>query len=445
MTRFVTYGLLAVCSITAAFAGTDQLTEKNSRRGERRVVVIKQDGNQPAERREIILNSDENSPELTKELQEARQMLEELKASSGKITVRKFTDNNESRPFLGVILGAKTADGVILEDVVEGSGAEKAGLQDGDVVSSVDGKTITSAGEISSIIGTKKIGDNVIVRFHRGGSVQTVEATLGKKTERAEIVAKFFGNNGNGRLEVLGNHFDMINGSLQRLNGRLIELENIDWLTEEETGNPCERLHTMQNGALLGVYVNSGGKAMVQNTIENTGAVAAGLKSGDVITSLDGASVGNYDDLRKAVTSHKPGERVQVSFIRNGEAQTVSAVLSSVADTRRELVAKLEASCTEKTPAAPKKGNVGELAGTASVLSVSPNPTTGQITLRLMNTAKETANVTITDAEGRIVLTDRLAAGATELPLDLSGLAKGMYFVAVKQGGREYSDKIVVN
>lgn len=439
MTRFAIFGLLAACSFTAAFAGTDQQSaEKNNRRVERRVVIIKHDDNQPTERREIILNSDENSTELTQELQEARQMLEELKGSSGKLTVRKFSDNNESRPFLGVILGEKTSEGVKLDDVVEGSGAEKAGLQEGDVVTSIDGKSISSAAEISAIIGAKKTGDNVIVTFQREGSVQTVEATLGKKSQRTEVFAKFFGNEGNGQLEMLGKH-------LEGLNRNLEQLKNIQWVTEEETGNPCERLRTMQNGALLGVYVNSGGKATVQNTIENTGAVAAGLKSGDVITSLDGATVSNYNDLRKAVTSHKPGERVQVSYLRNGEMQTVSAVLSSVADTRQELVAKLEAKCAEQMPAAPKKGSADELAGTASVLNISPNPTTGQVTLRLMNDAKETADITITDGEGRIVMTERLTSGATELPLDLSGLAKGMYFVTVKQGGREYSDKIVVN
>lgn len=439
MTRFAILGLLVACSITAAFAGTDeQTTEKNNRRVERRVVIIKHDDNQPAERREIILNGDENSQEYTQELQQARQMLEELKASSGKMTIRKFSDNNESRPFLGVILGEKTSDGVMLDDIVKGSGAEKAGLQEGDVVTSIDGKSISSAGEISSIIGAKKVGDNVIINFQRAGSVQTIEATLGKKSQRTEVFTKFFGKEGNTQLE-------MLEKNLSGLNGHLEQLRNIEWVTEEETSNPCERLRTMQNGALLGVYVNSGGIAIIQNTIANTGAVAAGLKSGDIITSLDGMTVGNYNDLRKAVTSHKPGERVQVSYLRGGEVQTVSAVLSSVADTRQELVAKLEAKCSEQVPAAPKKGSADELAGTASVLNISPNPTTGQVTLRLMNDAKEAADITISDAEGRVVMIERMTSGATELPLDLSGLAKGMYFVTVKQGGREYSDKIVVN
>lgn len=433
--RLATAGIVAVFAVSVATAGTEQ--QEKSRRTERRVIVVKQDGNNVSERREISL--DENGEDvvaLRRELQDARKMLEELRASQGRMTVSKHSENNGSRPFLGVILGEKTADGVMLDDVVEQSGAAKAGLQGGDVVTAIDGNRIGNAAQISEVIGTKKTGDHITVTFIRDGSVQTVEATLGKKSSQTEVVARFFDNE---------HHAETWTSAGKAMSKALEELKNIQWVGEEETGNPCERLRTLQNGALLGVYVNSGGKAVVQNTIENTGAVAAGLKSGDVITSLDGAMVGNYNDLRKAVTSHKPGERVLVTFIRKGESQTVSATLSSVADTRRELVAKLEAKCAEQPDAAPKKGETGELPGTATVLGISPNPSAGQVTIRLTNDAKEPAEITISDAEGRIVLTERMSAGVNELPLNLSELTRGVYFVNVKQGGREYNDKIVLN
>lgn len=60
-----------------------------------------------------------------------------------------------------------------------------------------------------------------------------------------------------------------------------------------------------------------------------------------------------------------------------------------------------------------RRRRIGGHALGAKCFSQSYEPATY---LRLMKPAKETANVTITDAEGRIVLTDQLAAGATELP-----------------------------
>jgi putative serine protease PepD len=61
----------------------------------------------------------------------------------------------------------------------------------------------------------------------------------------------------------------------------------------------------------------------------NTPAAKAGLRSGDVITSLDGTQISSSDDLRAAINAHKPGDRVTVTFTRNGKTHTVSLTLSS--------------------------------------------------------------------------------------------------------------------
>lgn len=65
--------------------------------------------------------------------------------------------------FLGVLLanGAGSVAGAPVQGVVDGSGAAKAGLAQGDVVTSVDGKAVASASELSAAISGHKPGESV--------------------------------------------------------------------------------------------------------------------------------------------------------------------------------------------------------------------------------------------------------------------------------------------
>ena len=69
--------------------------------------------------------------------------------------------------------------------------------------------------------------------------------------------------------------------------------------------------------------------ALVYDVTPGTPADNAGLRSGDVITSLGGDSVTSSDDLGAAVRKHKPGDKVDIKFERNGNEQTASVTLGS--------------------------------------------------------------------------------------------------------------------
>ena len=72
-----------------------------------------------------------------------------------------------------------------------------------------------------------------------------------------------------------------------------------------------------QQGATIG-EVTSGGAAD-----------KAGLKSGDVVTAIDGKAIASGDALVAAVRSHRPDDEVTVTFTRGGKAQTIKAKLGS--------------------------------------------------------------------------------------------------------------------
>lgn len=58
-------------------------------------------------------------------------------------------------------------------------------------------------------------------------------------------------------------------------------------------------------------------------------ADAAGLRSGDIITSLQGRETSDSTELVVAIRSYAPGETVQLTFLRGGQTQTVDLVLGA--------------------------------------------------------------------------------------------------------------------
>jgi len=77
----------------------------------------------------------------------------------------------------------------------------------------------------------------------------------------------------------------------------------------------------------FGIKTSKG--ALVYAVSPGTPADNAGLRPGDVITSLGGDAVTSSDDLGAAVRKHKPGDKVDVKLERNGSEQTVSVTLGS--------------------------------------------------------------------------------------------------------------------
>jgi putative serine protease PepD len=62
----------------------------------------------------------------------------------------------------------------------------------------------------------------------------------------------------------------------------------------------------------------------VEQVVPGGPAAAAGIRSGDVITKVDGKSVPTLDDYLVAILSKKPGDTVGVTYVRNGSSQTVN-------------------------------------------------------------------------------------------------------------------------
>jgi putative serine protease PepD len=83
---------------------------------------------------------------------------------------------------LGVSVKTASSGGVTVSAVSAGSGASSAGLKAGDVITAVDGTKAATAEKLRAIIAAHKPGDTITLTIQRGGSSQTLKATLGAKT-----------------------------------------------------------------------------------------------------------------------------------------------------------------------------------------------------------------------------------------------------------------------
>ncbi len=101
------------------------------------------------------------------------------------------------RPWLGISVQdltpemaeqfqVKEKEGVLLAQVHQGTGAEKAGLVSGDILKSVDDRTIKNTNELIKEIQKKKVGQKVKLGVVREGKPMTVEVTTSAMPDKPE-------------------------------------------------------------------------------------------------------------------------------------------------------------------------------------------------------------------------------------------------------------------
>lgn len=105
-------------------------------------------------------------------------------------------------------------------------------------------------------------------------------------------------------------------------------------------------------GTVKGVYIID-----VQN---GSAAAAAGLKEGDIIQSIDGVTLASSAEFSERIARHRPGDKITLTYLRNGKTGAVSATLKGEEATKaladnsqslQEIYNKLGAAFAPLTPA----------------------------------------------------------------------------------------------
>jgi serine protease Do len=107
----------------------------------------------------------------------------------------------------------------------------------------------------------------------------------------------------------------------------------------------------------------------VRSVLPGGGGEAAGLKEGDIITKVEGVTVYESSDLQERVGRLQPGDKINLTILRNGAEKNVTVTLKPEEVTARkaavvsksaaELYNRLGASFIPLTPSQKTKFHVG--------------------------------------------------------------------------------------
>ncbi len=111
-----------------------------------------------------------------------------------KIMEMLIEDGKVRRAWLGIMvqkvdkamaeaLGMDTAQGVLVSSVEEGEPAEKAGIEEGDIILAVDGKPVNSVSRLRNVISLAGVGTKVELTILRDGKKLTKKVELGELPE----------------------------------------------------------------------------------------------------------------------------------------------------------------------------------------------------------------------------------------------------------------------
>ena len=178
---------------------------------------------------------------------------------------------------LAEAFGLDRPAGALVAQVVKGSPAEDAGIQEGDVIVEFDGEYIETSSELPHVVGLIKPGSKVEVGLIRDGDKKTLQVEVGALSPRTDVAQRSEATPGGARLGI----------------------------TVEPAADPL----LSELGLTSGVVVRA---------VRADSAADGEIVEGDVITMLGSKAVRSAKDFIEAEQSLTAGQSIQVRLWRRG-------------------------------------------------------------------------------------------------------------------------------
>lgn len=210
-----------------------------------------------------------------------------------------------NKAFLGVSTET-SSEGALVVEVSPESPAAKAGLAEDDIITQVNKDPIKKQSDLYAAIGKYKEGDKVTIEYLRDGKKNKKEIVLAKNkmeaiTEAYEFVPDNFNQNFN---KDFNKNF--------RKGFALPNLPNL------------EEIYVNTKKPKLGISIEDleeGNGVKITAVNEASPASKAGLKIGDIITSIDKHEVKEVNDIKWQYFD--AGQTLKLSIMRNKEVKTI--------------------------------------------------------------------------------------------------------------------------
>ncbi len=206
-------------------------------------------------------------------------------------------ERGKSKPWLGVVVKnlpdralekRGLENGVEIVKVYEGSPAEKAGLEEDDIITRFDGKEVVDPRDLSNLVKRTKPDEEVKIDYYRFGDNLSTTVTIGARKSRSYTVR----NRPWHRGAFLGVKTDNMSEQLRRYFG-----------APEDQG------------------------ILIEEVVEDSPAEKAGLQAGDVLLKIGDKKIRKSRDLIRAVSDFEPEDEVKVFYLREKSEQTVTVTL----------------------------------------------------------------------------------------------------------------------
>jgi serine protease Do len=204
--------------------------------------------------------------------------------------------------------GLTVHEGAYVAEVIEDSPAEKAGIQEGDVIVKFDGKDIDDSDDLIRAVQKTKPKTDVAIEFYRKSDKKSLTVTLGKKPRSRDFTFITPPDVPEPNVHPFQFHFfsqnEMFGLKLQTLNKQLAEYFEVP----DKKG------------------------ILVTEVKKNSSASEAGFKAGDVIINVDNERIEDTEDLMETLQEKDSDKESEFEVIRKGKSTILKMKLENEDD-----------------------------------------------------------------------------------------------------------------
>jgi serine protease Do len=231
---------------------------------------------------------------------------------------------------LGVRIADAESGGVQVEEVQPNGAAEKAGLKRGDVIVEFDGERVRSGRQFARLVQETAPGKTVKATIVRDGKRQDVQVTPSEGRESSVIID---GDRLRGRFGDRFDYLDRMGADLGRLRDLPFDFNfDFDFPGMTSAGRLGVTVDPLTHQ--LAEYFGAKDGVLVTAVTDGSAAAKAGIKAGDVITSINGERVTSRADLMGALR-RADNEDVTVGIVRDKKETSVKAKIEAPRRTLR--------------------------------------------------------------------------------------------------------------
>jgi len=222
--------------------------------------------------------------------------------------------------------------GAVLGKIIPDSPAAKAGLKENDVVTEINGQRVEGTTQFRRMIREIPAGRTVRLTVWRDGRTQTITATLGKaESGRRTWVQSGAPGTFTFRMPEMPDMPYVVPSPDMDWNGEIF------MKGQPRLGIDAEDLNG-QLGSFFGAPEGEG--ILVREVNSGSPAEKAGLKAGDVITSVNGDRIRSIGDLRGKLSAKRDDKdrTVKLGVLRNKSEMSLTVELPAPASKAKRIV-----------------------------------------------------------------------------------------------------------